>query len=156
MKIRTDFVTNSSSSSFILAFSSKDKVIYSLMEDYTGGHLETLVMDILSDNAKTKTKQEALDYYRENIYYNTKWAIEEKLKKEKCMSYFEFSDWSQSHKEEIEKIVKNEIDEKVKELEEKIGNNKYIVMVNYGDGDKDLENEIAPYLSSCKASISFH
>ena len=157
MKIRTDFVTNSSSSSFILAFESKDKVIYSLMEEATEGRLETLVHDILGNDAEVKTKEEALKYYEDSIYYHVKQDVEEKLEREKGLKWADFCEWSKAHADVIEKRTAEEIKKKVKELKESLEGKDYIVVVDYSDDcDGDLEHDIVPYLKSCMKTISHH
>ena len=46
MKIRTDFVTNSSSSSFILAFNNEASIVEELLKDNTCGQFKRLLEDI--------------------------------------------------------------------------------------------------------------
>ena len=48
MKIRTDFVTNSSSSSFILAFKDKSTVLKELANGYLSGGIIDIVNNVLS------------------------------------------------------------------------------------------------------------
>ena len=156
MKIRTDFVTNSSSSSFILAFNDEASIVEELLKDNTCGQFERLLEDITASR-HVKTKEEVLEYFRDDIYYPVKWEIEEKLEREKNLSWRDISDWINKNKEKFNKMVQKEIDKQVSELEEKLKNKNYIVMVEYSDDcDSEMEHYIAPNLNCCIERISHH
>ena len=40
-----------------------------------------------------KTKEEVLEYFRDDMYYSVKWEIEERLEREKNLSWRDISDW---------------------------------------------------------------
>lgn len=158
MKIRADFVTNSSSSSFIMAFKNRGVVADELLEEYTAGRLETILRDCL-DKDNVYTKEGILATYREDIEWNVRYYVEDKIIPVKYpnLSWRQIIDWKKEHSSEYEKMVQEEIDKRVSDLEKKLKGMKHIVMVEYEDDcDSALEHEICPNLKCTMVRISHH
>ena len=134
MKIRNDYVTNSSSSSFILSFKDEDSIYNTLKEQFPKniknswsageeGYLYQLLNEI--EEAYRLTKNDVID-----IIEDERWYCEEPCK------------------DEIMKVM------------EKIGNDEVIVQVEHGDGgegeDGILEHEILPNLDCTVIRFSHH
>ncbi|MBR4591238.1 MAG: hypothetical protein IKO36_11335 [Bacteroidaceae bacterium] len=154
MKIRTDYVTNSSSSSFIVGFKSEDNIekqLYDSMMNYNSRY-DTVLNDIKNERNRL-TKEQALESFREEIEFDVEWAIERKYQRQ-----FGF-DWLENS--ENKKKVKAEISEKIAKLcdefKDKIKDYEFLAEVEYSDHcDGDLEHEIMPYLDCTLKSFSHH
>ncbi len=68
MKKRNGFVTNSSSSSFILGFKNEDSIFSTLSKENLGKYFEIVYRDCMS--AKKMSLSEVLELYRELAKYN--------------------------------------------------------------------------------------
>lgn len=132
MKCRFGHVTNSSSSSFILGFTSESDIESILKEPFNEERLKVVYEDCLK--AKKMTKRDVL---RNAHYYY-----------EDHLSFY-YDDYA-TFNQELDKIM-NKIEEKMKE-------NNVFVSVDYADedGDADLEHYIVPKLKSCMAIFSYH
>ena len=98
MKIRRDYVTNSSSSSFILSFADEDSIYDTLKEQFPkdiepgwsageDGYLSDL-LNRISDE-KRLTQEDIEEIIVDNDRWSIRWNLREKYEREKGMSYRE-------------------------------------------------------------------
>lgn len=172
MKVRTDFVTNSSSSSFILGFSNKDNMMTELEQSLKGYPIEyssIVIRDV--SNSTCWTKSEVIESMPQNgdwdknetplkqllhdIWYDAEWMVQREMEK-RGMSYKDVLSWI---KTEDAKIL---IREKVKEFTTKFdefGDDAVFVEVEYEDHSEpgaELEHYIMPRLDCTVDIISHH
>lgn len=150
VKIRSDFVTNSSSSSFILGFKDKDKIteVMDLLPEYWS---EEVRGDIISDiEYGITTKDEAIKEYQEHIY-TWDWEFNGKTR------------WDMTKEERLSDEYQKFIQNKKNKLSEDFINelNQYdiISIVNYEDHTRlgsELEHNIMPYLKCTIERLSHH
>lgn len=165
MKIRSDYVTNSSSSSFILSFKDEDNIYSTLKEQFPEniesgwsagdeGYLYQLLNEI--EEADRLTKNDIREMI-EDESWSIGWSLKETMEN-KGMSYSEIRDFFKT--EEGKKMISDACEEKVKNVMDKIGNDKVIVQVEHGDGgegeDGMLEHEILPNLDCTAIRFSHH
>lgn len=167
MKIRRDYVTNSSSSSFILSFADEDSIYDTLKEQFPKdiesgwsageeGYLPDL-LNRISDE-KRLTQEDIKEIVVDNNRWAIRWNLREKYEREKGMSYLEAREFFDSP--EGEKLIKEECGKIVEEIMNEIGDDHVIVQVEYGDGgmgeDGVMEHEILPNLDCTIARFSHH
>lgn len=152
MKIRKGFVTNSSSSSFILGFTSEENIKKELEAEDLKEYFDEVLEDVM--RATKLTKDEILEGYSKEIYYDTLWDLEYRLdvpydKKFEIRETKEFQD-----------KVNKAITDRVSELEENMQGYSVFVEINYSDNDglrySTLEHHVAPNMNCCLAAISHH
>lgn len=171
MKIRKDFVTNSSSSSFILAFDSKDdglSQIEAMTHKYGSDYVEQLKADfseakpISFDAIKTHFMGDLEDEAIYVIYYgaigwrssNKKTFMsnwEEEHPGASCSDFYQ----SKEYKEELLRLT----NKYAAELIEKIGQRRYLVELEYEDHTEigsALEHDILPDCDFTAKIFSHH
>ena len=152
-KVRNGFVTNSSSSSFILGFKDEDSIAKTLADDNTCGYFETIYHDCLeSEKMDIETM---LDNCRESIYWEVFYNLEYKL--EERMNWNEIFEFTKT--DEFKKLVEEETDKRINELRKDAEGKSIFVKVEYEDhslSGSELEHDIVPYLDCCLEVFSNH
>ena len=154
MKIRKGFVTNSSSSSFIIGFTSEENIKKELEAEDLKEYFDEVLKDVTGVGAIKLTKDEVLEGYAEEIYYDTLWELEDRLD----VPYdkkFEIRETK-----EFQEKLNKAITDRVSELEEDMKGYSVFVEIEYSDNDglmySTLEHHIAPNMNCCLAAISHH
>lgn len=151
MKIRTDYVTNSSSSSFILGFKSNDNIEECIANKLPSYFSESAISGVVSDIKNGIVSKEIIlaSYYDSiwdyDFYYHGK-------------SYWDMTR-SERQSEEYEQVCKKWKQEKVNKLEQDMSKYDIFSIVTYEDhtdfGSK-MEHEIMPHMDCTIRCISNH
>lgn len=158
MKYRKDFVTNSSSSSFIVVFSSvvdREKQFDILRERYPI-YAQTIISDIENNRV---TKEEILKEIKKDLESDAYWKYYWNNRK-----YWDrnskFKDVNPYEDPEIQKAVKEYVKQGIAEVLKELPKRGYYSLVEYGDDDgsyySELEHEIMPYQEFVVRRISHH
>ena len=157
MKIRSDFVTNSSSSSFILGFKSEKDIEKTLRQDKCYEYFERIYDDCVE--ADKMDMNQMLAIAREEIEWNVKFDVKYYSDKARSMSWEEVNKWTKT--EEFEEMVEEEIQRRLNEMKIKSEEqgDQVFVDIRYEDrtlSDSELEHEIVPNLKCCIRRFSHH
>lgn len=155
MKYRNGFVTNSSSSSFILAFKDKSLIAEELYEEKC---LSLYQKDWLLERCLDRpfnSLNECLNVYgiemRPIVEFKIRSELENKLGFEKML------DWKAENYEEFLKLVEDRLSDEVDQLAKQLKGLNFFTRVVVSDhGDSDLEHIIMPQLNCVKACINNH
>ena len=156
MKIRIDYVTNSSSSSFVVGFKDEESIEEQLRcEMYAVPRFDTILNDVKRNRI---TKAEALHTFRDEMYWDAEYALEHEYER-KGIGSLNFYDWIKDHRnrEEFYEKVNERLDVWFEEFKQKIEGFDYLALVEYDDHcDGDLEHEIMPRLGCTIQRFSHH
>jgi hypothetical protein len=171
MKIRTDFVTNSSSSSFILAYKSKEDAILTITESLK--HNPAELGYVLRDVTETKPlseeelaerlNDEADSYAYSKMHFGDGgWWSSRKptFENEFLKKHPEYDSWTMREHPDYIAERKRLMDIYINDIKAKMDGKPYVVEIEYSDNDgsmfAELEHEVMPYVDGVVAVCNHH
>lgn len=152
MKIRTDFVTNSSSSSFILGFTNEDNIKYELVDgfnDWEMRYYNTVLNDV--NCAVRLTKEEVINRF----YDELEWNAANIVARRKGIDFWRNWEWHKTDEAKI--LINEEIGNMIADRQYMLDKFSVFVEVEYSDDIySELEHEVMPNHKSCIIRFSHH
>ena len=152
MKIRTDFVTNSSSSSFILGFTNEDNIKYELVDGFNDWEMQYyhIVFNDVNE-APRLTKEEVINRFYDELEWDASFIVA----KRKGIDLWR--NWNWKNTDEAQELIKEEIGAMIADRQYMFDKFSVFVEVEYSDHDlSELEHEVMPHHKSCMIRFSHH
>ena len=156
MKIRSDFVTNSSSSSFIVVFNNKKEMeaAYKEMEKKWPFYASQVFDDIKKSKV---TYGEVIKYLREMLYWKEKYYLKytHPVYSKKDIDWY----YTDEGRKEIEKVAKERAEERLEEFKNSVNHRGFFAYVEYCDHTSEgseLEHYVMPKMPFVKEIIDNH
>ena len=153
MKVRLDYVTNSSSSSFILGFANEAAIRKTLEMEQLGKYFGRIYNDCLT--ATKMNLSEMIECYKSKTKSNTRYFVNTEILDNNLEKYFRMKENG-----ELDKLCNVVIDKRIEKMKEDAENDTVFVMVRYCDNnsleDGYLEHHVIPSMNCCLATIDHH